>query len=36
MSLLAMIKPNGPSGFGYGSTAENVTKGLSLGGEHIS
>jgi NAD(P)-dependent dehydrogenase (short-subunit alcohol dehydrogenase family) len=30
MSLLAMIKPKGPSGFGYGSTAEEVTGGLSL------
>ena len=30
MSLLAMIKQNGPSGFGYGSTAEDVTAGLSL------
>ncbi len=33
MSLLAMIKPNGPSGFGYGSTAEGVTAGLSLDGK---
>src|SRR5271165_3317451 len=33
MSLLAMIKPNGPSGFGYGSTAEDVTEGLSLNGK---
>ena len=32
MSLLAMLKPNGPSGFGYGSTAEGVTAGLSLDG----
>ena len=32
MSLLAMLKPNGPSGFGYGSTAEGVTAGLSLEG----
>jgi hypothetical protein len=32
MSLLAIIKPNGPSGFGYGSTAEGVTAGLSLDG----
>jgi WW domain-containing oxidoreductase len=32
MSLLTMIKPNGPSGFGYGSTAEGVTAGLSLDG----
>jgi NAD(P)-dependent dehydrogenase (short-subunit alcohol dehydrogenase family) len=30
VSLLAMIKPKGPSGFGYGSTAEEVTGGLSL------
>lgn len=30
MSLLAMIKPKGPSGFGYGSTAEDVTAELSL------
>ena len=28
-----MIKPNGPSGFGYGSTAEDVTEGLSLNGK---
>ena len=33
MSLLALIKPNGPSGFGYGSTAEDVTRGLNLGGK---
>ena len=33
MSLLAMIKPKGPSGFGYGSTAEEVTGGLSLNGK---
>ena len=33
MSLLAMIKPKGPSGFGYGSTAEEVTAGLSLNGK---
>ncbi len=33
MSLLAMIKPKGPSGFGYGSTAEDVTAGLSLSGK---
>ena len=30
MSLLAMIKPKGASRFGYGSTAEDVTVGLSL------
>jgi NAD(P)-dependent dehydrogenase (short-subunit alcohol dehydrogenase family) len=33
MSLYAMIKPKGPSGFGYGSTAEEVTAGLSLSGK---
>ena len=33
MSLLAAIKPNGPSGFGYGSTAEEVTAGHSLDGK---
>jgi NAD(P)-dependent dehydrogenase (short-subunit alcohol dehydrogenase family) len=33
VSLLAMIKPRGPSGFGYGSTAEEVTGGLSLNGK---
>ena len=33
MSLLAMVKPKGPSGFGYGSTAEDVTTGLSLTGK---
>lgn len=33
MSLYALLKPNGPSGFGYGSTAEEVTEGLSLRGK---
>lgn len=32
MSLVSMIRGNGPSGFGYGSTAEDVTAGLSLSG----
>lgn len=32
MSLLSRLKPNGPSGFGYGSTAEQVTAGLDLSG----
>jgi WW domain-containing oxidoreductase len=32
MSLYALLKPRGPSGFGYGSTAEEVTEGLSLHG----
>ena len=35
MSLLAMVKPNGPSGFGYGTTAEVVTQGVSLKGKHF-
>ncbi len=33
MSLYALFKPNGPSGFGYGTTAERVTEGLSLQGK---
>lgn len=32
MSVLAMLKGKGPNGFGYGSTAEEVTKGLDLRG----
>ncbi len=32
MSLLAMLKGQGPNGFGYGSTAEEVTQGLDLTG----
>lgn len=35
MSLYALIKRNGPSGFGYDSTAEDVTAGLDLGGKTI-
>lgn len=35
MSLLAMMKGKGPSGFGYGSTAEDVTEGLDLSGRTI-
>ena len=35
MSLYALFKPNGPSGFGYGSTAEQVTAGLSLRGKTV-
>jgi len=35
MSLYAMIKPRGPSGFGYGTTAEDATAGLSLRGKTI-
>src|SRR5262245_40109125 len=32
MSLFALIKGKGPSGFGYGSTADEVTDGLDLKG----
>ena len=35
MSLYAQLAPKGPSGFGYGSTAEQVTEGLSLAGKNI-
>ncbi len=35
MSLYALLAGNGPSGFGYGSTAEQVTEGLDLNGAHI-
>ena len=35
MSLYAMFKGTGPSGFGYGSTAEDVTEGLDLSGRRI-
>jgi WW domain-containing oxidoreductase len=35
MSLYSMFAGKGPSGFGYGSTAEDVTEGLSLAGKTI-
>lgn len=35
MSLLSRIKRPGPSGFGFGSTAERVTAGLDLRGKTI-
>lgn len=35
MSLYAWLKPMGPNGFGYGSTAEDVTAGISLAGKTI-
>ena len=35
MSLIELIKSNGPSGFGYGSTAEQVTDKVSLAGKTI-
>jgi WW domain-containing oxidoreductase len=33
MSLVSMLKPKGPNGFGYGSTAEEVTAGIDLTGK---
>jgi WW domain-containing oxidoreductase len=33
MSLYQLFQPKGPSGFGYGSTAQDVTAGLSLAGK---
>jgi NAD(P)-dependent dehydrogenase (short-subunit alcohol dehydrogenase family) len=35
MSLYSALKPLGPNGFGYGSTAEEVTAGLDLSGKTI-
>jgi NAD(P)-dependent dehydrogenase (short-subunit alcohol dehydrogenase family) len=35
VSLISMFKGKGPSGFGYGSTAEDVTEGLDLSGRTI-
>lgn len=35
MSLLSALKGKGPSGFGYGSTAEQVTEGVDLQGKTI-
>src|SRR5512145_121132 len=35
MSLYSKLKPRGPSGFGYGSTAEEVVSGLNLAGKTI-
>jgi NAD(P)-dependent dehydrogenase (short-subunit alcohol dehydrogenase family) len=35
MSLVALLKRKGPSGFGYGSTAEEVTAGIDLAGKNI-
>src|SRR5580692_7009149 len=32
MSLYQLFKAKGPSGFGYGTTAEQVTEGMSLAG----
>jgi hypothetical protein len=35
MTLFAIFKSAGPTGFGYGSMAEQVTEGLSLAGQTI-
>ena len=35
MSFYELFKSNGPSGFGYGTTAEQVTEGLNLEGTTI-
>lgn len=35
MSLIAAIKGRGPSGYGYGSTADEVVSGLDLSGKNI-
>ena len=35
MSLYQLFKRNGPSGFGYGSTAEEVTEGQLLAGKTV-
>jgi WW domain-containing oxidoreductase len=35
MSLIAAFKPKGPTGFAYGSTASDVTEGVSLAGKTI-
>jgi len=35
MSLYSRLAPKGPSGFGYGTTAEQVTAGLSLAGKTL-
>ena len=35
MSIYGLLAPKGPSGFGYRSTAEEVTAGLSLAGKTV-
>ena len=35
MSLYSLFKGRGPSGFGYGSSAEDVTDGVDLSGQRI-
>jgi NAD(P)-dependent dehydrogenase (short-subunit alcohol dehydrogenase family) len=35
MSILSIVSRNGPTGFGYSSTAEDVTSGVSLAGKTV-
>jgi WW domain-containing oxidoreductase len=35
MSLLGLLRGNGPSGYGYASTAEVVTQGIALKGRNV-
>jgi len=35
VSIYGSLAPKGPSGFGYGSTAEDVTAGLTLAGQTV-
>src|SRR5271156_4512405 len=35
VSIISIVSKNGPTGFGYSSTAEEVTAGLSLAGKTI-
>jgi NAD(P)-dependent dehydrogenase (short-subunit alcohol dehydrogenase family) len=35
MSLYSMLKPKGPSGFGYGTTAQDVVRDLELKGKTV-
>jgi WW domain-containing oxidoreductase len=35
MSLVSLFKSKGPTGFGYASTAEDVTAGLELVGKTV-
>jgi len=35
MSLISLFKGNGPSGYGYGTTAEVVTQGIALKGKNF-
>lgn len=35
MSIFSLISRNGPTGFGYASTAEDVTRGMALAGKTV-